>query len=251
MDDRAGLAGVYRGDAALDTLLKEVRSPYDAAGVRELVAGVLAAPTGPDPGAWLQLVAPRMTPSLAAQLAAVRAELAKQAPASESAPGATAARASELRAELARRGVHGFLIPRADEHQGEYVPARARRLTWLTGFTGSAGLAVVLGHNYTCWLRFKGGKGIATSAGVLAGIVPWALLIIMGLWMLFFALTRYVSVGSLVASFTLPFATWFTTKNWTLTVVTGAMGALAIYKHKANIERLLKGTENRIGGPKK
>ena len=114
-----------------------------------------------------------------------------------------------------------------------------------------AGLAVVLGHNYTCWLRFKGGKGIATSAGVLAGIVPWALLIIMGLWMLFFALTRYVSVGSLVASFTLPFATWFTTKNWTLTVVTGAMGALAIYKHKANIERLLKGTENRIGGPKK
>jgi len=114
-----------------------------------------------------------------------------------------------------------------------------------------AGLAVVLGHNYTCWLRFKGGKGIATSAGVLAGIVPWALLIIMGLWVLFFALTRYVSVGSLVASFTLPFATWFTTKNWTLTVVTGAMGALAIYKHKANIERLLKGTENRIGGPKK
>ena len=113
------------------------------------------------------------------------------------------------------------------------------------------GLAVVIGHNYTCWLRFKGGKGIATSAGVLAGIVPWALLIITGLWILFFALTRYVSVGSLVASFTLPFATWFTTKNWTLTVVTGAMGALAIYKHKANIERLLKGTENRIGAPKK
>ena len=81
--------------------------------------------------------------------------------------------------------------------------------------------------------------------------MPWALLIITGLWILFFALTRYVSVGSLVASFTLPFATWFTTKNWTLTVVTGAMGVLAIYKHKANIERLLKGTENRIGGPKK
>src|SRR5438128_1049875 len=144
MDDRAGLAGVYRGDAALDTLLKEVGSRYDAAGVRELVAGVLAAPTGPDPGAWLELVAPRMTPSLAAQLAAVRADLAKHGPMSESTPAATAARASALRAALARRGVHGFLVPRADEHQGEYVPARARRLTWLTGFTGSAGLAVVL-----------------------------------------------------------------------------------------------------------
>ena len=114
-----------------------------------------------------------------------------------------------------------------------------------------AGLAVVLGHNYTCWLRFKGGKGIATSAGVLAGIVPVALLIILSLWIILFSLTRYVSVGSLAASFTLPFATWFTTKNWTLTLVTGAMGVLAIYKHKGNIQRLLNGTENRVGSSKK
>jgi glycerol-3-phosphate acyltransferase PlsY len=114
-----------------------------------------------------------------------------------------------------------------------------------------AGLAVVLGHNYTCWLRFKGGKGIATSAGVLAGIVPLALVIILGLWIALFAVTRYVSVGSLAASFTLPFATWLTTRDWTLTIVTGAMGALAIYKHKANIQRLLDGTENRIGSGKK
>src|SRR5262249_14899242 len=100
-----------------------------------------AAPTGLDPAAWLELVAPRMTPGLAAQLAALRAELAAQAPPAEV---ATAARVSALRMELTRRGVHGFLVPRADEHQGEYVPARARRLAWLTGFTGSAGSAVVL-----------------------------------------------------------------------------------------------------------
>ncbi|HKF73566.1 MAG TPA: aminopeptidase P family protein [Stellaceae bacterium] len=141
MADRAGLAGVYRGDEALDALLKEAGSPYGAEGVRALVAGVLAAPAGPDPAAWLELVASRITPTLATQLAALRAELAKQIPVTEP---ATAARVSALRAELARRGVHGFLIPRADEHQGEYVPARAKRLTWLTGFTGSAGLAVVL-----------------------------------------------------------------------------------------------------------
>ena len=114
-----------------------------------------------------------------------------------------------------------------------------------------AGLAAVLGHNYTCWLRFKGGKGIATSAGVVAGLVPWALLIILSIWIILFALTRYVSVGSLAASFTLPFATWLTTKNWTLTAVTGAMGALAIYKHKANIRRLLNGTENRVGASRR
>jgi Xaa-Pro aminopeptidase len=55
-----------------------------------------------------------------------------------------APRLAALRAELAHRGVHGFLIPRSDEHQGEYVPKRAERLAWLTGFTGSAGLAIVL-----------------------------------------------------------------------------------------------------------
>ena len=55
-----------------------------------------------------------------------------------------APRLAALRAELANRGVHGFLIPRADEHQGEYVPKRAERLAWLTGFTGSAGLSIVL-----------------------------------------------------------------------------------------------------------
>ena len=115
----------------------------------------------------------------------------------------------------------------------------------------AAGLAVILGHNFTCWLRFKGGKGIATSAGVLAGVVPWTMIIGLGIWIIMFAVTRFVSVGSLAASVSLPFAAWFTTKNWTLTVVTAAMGALAIYKHKSNIQRLLNGTENRVGSPRK
>ena len=109
-----------------------------------------------------------------------------------------------------------------------------------------AALAAVVGHNYTCWLWFKGGKGIATSAGVLTALVPWALLIILSLFILFTALTRFVSVGSLVASFTLPFATWFTTRDLTLTLATGTMGALAIYKHKGNIRRLRNGTESRF-----
>lgn len=110
-----------------------------------------------------------------------------------------------------------------------------------------AGIFAVLGHNYTCWLGFKGGKGIATSAGVLTALVPWALLIILSVWILLSAVTRYVSIGSIAASATLPFATWLTTRDWTLTLVTGAMGVLAIYKHKGNIQRLLGGTEPRIG----
>lgn len=115
------------------------------------------------------------------------------------------------------------------------------------GWRITASLAVILGHNYTCWLGFKGGKGIATSAGALAALVPWALVIIAGVWLVLFLLTRYVSIGSIAASFALPFATWFTTgHNAGLTAVTGVMGALAIFKHRRNIRRLVEGTENRV-----
>src|SRR5437763_1647614 len=62
----------------------------------------------------------------------------------QSDPATCAPRLAALRAELAKRGLDGFLVPRADEHQGEYVPKRAERLAWLTAFTGSAGAAVVL-----------------------------------------------------------------------------------------------------------
>jgi glycerol-3-phosphate acyltransferase PlsY len=113
------------------------------------------------------------------------------------------------------------------------------------------GLAAILGHNYTCWLKFKGGKGIATSAGVLAALVPLPLLIILAVWIVVFATTRYVSLGSLAASFSLPFAVWGTGGSLTLILVTAAMAVLAIYKHKANIERLLSGTESRFGSRKK
>ena len=109
-----------------------------------------------------------------------------------------------------------------------------------------AALFAVLGHNYTCWLGFKGGKGIATSAGVLTALAPWALLIILGVWIIVFLLTRYVSLASISAAAVLPVATWCTTQRLLLTIVTSLMTVLAIYKHKTNIQRLLAGTESRI-----
>jgi acyl phosphate:glycerol-3-phosphate acyltransferase len=113
-------------------------------------------------------------------------------------------------------------------------------------FSIVAGLAAILGHNFTCWLGFKGGKGIATSAGVLLALVPWSLLIILGVWLLVLGLTRFVSLASIAASFTLPFAAWITGESSTLIFITAAMALLAIYKHKANIQRLLQGKENRF-----
>lgn len=115
-----------------------------------------------------------------------------------------------------------------------------------------AGIAAILGHNYTCWLRFKGGKGIATSAGVLVGLVPVALLISLGIWVIMAALFRYVSLASITGALSLPFATWLTTGgNRLLTGTTAVMAALAVYKHKSNIRRLLNGTENKLGAKTK
>ncbi len=117
-------------------------------------------------------------------------------------------------------------------------------------FALTAAMFAVLGHNYTCWLWFKGGKGIATSAGVLVALVPLSLLIIFGVWIVVFAATRFVSLASICASFTLPFAAWVTGESQTMIVVTALMAVLAIYKHKANIQRLIQGTEHRIGAKK-
>ncbi|HWK46019.1 MAG TPA: aminopeptidase P family protein [Stellaceae bacterium] len=130
----------YRGDAVLGELLAEAGSPYDPVAVRALILGVLAAPPARDPVAWMVLVAAEPSPSLAVQLDALKAELAVTK------PGAVDrhARLAALRGELDRQGFDGFIIGRADVHQGEYIPANAERLSWVTGFTGSAGLAVVL-----------------------------------------------------------------------------------------------------------
>jgi glycerol-3-phosphate acyltransferase PlsY len=113
-----------------------------------------------------------------------------------------------------------------------------------------AGLLAILGHNYTCWLKFKGGKGIATSAGVTLALLPLAMGLSLGVWLILFATTRYVSVASIAAAFVLPFAAWFVGYSGRMIAVAAAVGALAIYKHRANIQRLRNGTENRVGKKK-
>jgi len=114
-----------------------------------------------------------------------------------------------------------------------------------------AGIFAVLGHNYTCWLKFKGGKGIATTAGVYLALAPWAVLVALIVFILAVLLTKYVSVGSIAAAIALPVTVWIMTPhNLFLGIVTTALGALAIYKHKSNIHRLMAGTENRLGKKK-
>ncbi|HEX3535824.1 MAG TPA: aminopeptidase P family protein [Stellaceae bacterium] len=131
----------------LAKLLRDAGSSYDADGVSALIAGVLAAP--PEIGSsWHQLVAEPCPPELAKALDAVKAEIAVDyrdgLEPEDFARLPRPTRLGLLREELARRGLAGFIVPRADEYQGEYVPPAGQRLAWLTGFTGSAGTAIVL-----------------------------------------------------------------------------------------------------------
>jgi Xaa-Pro aminopeptidase len=136
--------GAYGGDEALERLLAEAGSIYGSAQVRDLLAGVLAAPSGEDADRWMGLVAAPGSAALSAQLGALKDQLAASAQTQGASEADHGARLALLRAELERRELDGFLVPHADEHQGEYLPPRSHRLAWITGFTGSAGLAVVL-----------------------------------------------------------------------------------------------------------
>jgi Xaa-Pro aminopeptidase len=128
-------------------LLKAAGSPYAPEAVEALIDGVLAAPAEIGT-AWHVLVADPMPQQLAACLEGLRAAKAAEyhdgLSRDDFARLPRMERLARLRTELASRGLDGFIVPRADEHQGEYVPLRGQRLAWLTGFTGSAGLAIVL-----------------------------------------------------------------------------------------------------------
>jgi glycerol-3-phosphate acyltransferase PlsY len=118
---------------------------------------------------------------------------------------------------------------------------------WGVWLVAVGGVSAVLGHVYTVWLGFKGGKGIATSAGVLTGLAPMAVVIAVTLWVIVLFLSRYVSLASIGAAVVLPFAVWFCGYGGALTAATALLAALAIYKHRSNMERLMKGTESKFG----
>jgi len=109
-----------------------------------------------------------------------------------------------------------------------------------------AGIFAVLGHNYTCWLGFKGGKGIATTAGVYLALVPLSVGLGLVAFIVALLLTRFTSVGSMVAAIVLTLVVCLTRSDLTLILVTIALCILAILKHRTNIQRLIAGTENRI-----
>ena len=119
----------------------------------------------------------------------------------------------------------------------------------------TAALGCILGHNFPVWLRFKGGKGVATSLGVIIGMMPVAALLTLAVWGVILKVSRYVSVASLVAAACLPVVVVVLlflggVEGWGNFYFAVAAAALVIKRHTPNIRRLRDGTELRFGTPK-
>jgi acyl phosphate:glycerol-3-phosphate acyltransferase len=118
-------------------------------------------------------------------------------------------------------------------------------------FMAHAALAAVLGHVFPVWLKFKGGKGVATALGVFILLFPNALLVSLVIFILIVAATRYVSLGSILAAIAFPVAAYFISHpDHRVLVPVCAVSLIVIIKHHQNIRRLLAGNENRFGSKK-
>mgnify|MGYP000848407274 FL=1 len=110
-----------------------------------------------------------------------------------------------------------------------------------------AGVAAIAGHNWPIYLKFKGGKGIATSLGAVISLTPVIALILLGLWIAIVGITRYISLGSLAAAVLFPIFLIISHAPLTYVLAGVLISAFAIYRHRSNIQRLLAGTEHKIG----
>jgi glycerol-3-phosphate acyltransferase PlsY len=162
----------------------------------------------------------------------------------------------------ARWGILVFAIDAAKGFLAAASPALLARATGaaagadtLLGATIAGGLAAILGHVFSPWLRFRGGRGVATSLGVFLAIGPIPILLAFGVWVLLVLLTRRVSVGSIGAALAYPFLVFYLLRGdphrVLLCVIATAVALLVILRHKANIQRLLTGTEPQISRTKR
>ena len=108
------------------------------------------------------------------------------------------------------------------------------------------GLVAILAHTFSCFISFKGGKGVATSLGVFLFLAPVITLILLVIFILVVYFTKYISLGSITAAFLLPIFTFFTHRDTYLFTLSVVIAIFVIYRHKTNISRLLSGTENKF-----
>jgi glycerol-3-phosphate acyltransferase PlsY len=129
-----------------------------------------------------------------------------------------------------------------------WVAVLVARALGLSEFdTVVVGFAAFFGHCFPVWLRFKGGKGVATAAGVLIAL-DWRMgLATLGVWLVVVVATRYSSLAALVAAIAAPYFAWRFLADPASVAVIGAMAGLLVVRHHANIRKLLRGEESRVG----
>jgi acyl phosphate:glycerol-3-phosphate acyltransferase len=141
-----------------------------------------------------------------------------------------------------------------DAGKGTLAAWLAMRLTGSMAWALAAGVVAVLGHSFTCFARFKGGKGVLTTFGVFLWFVPASALAALAAWAAIVARTRYVSLGSITAAVVLPAGILAEAHFRRLSglypvlAVALALSAFVLYRHRSNMGRLLQGTESKIGG---
>ncbi len=107
-------------------------------------------------------------------------------------------------------------------------------------------IAPVVGHCYSIFIKFKGGKGVATALGVFLALSPKAVLMAFLIFLVILFFSRYVSLSSIVSAFFMPFLIFYTLKSIYIFIASAFITILIIYKHSPNIKRLISGTENKI-----
>ncbi len=131
-----------------------------------------------------------------------------------------------------------------------FFPQRDQSALW--EWTLAYAAAAIIGHVFSFWVRFKGGKGIATSAGAFLGLSPWGVLTALVVWIGVTFSTRMVAAGSLAAALALPVALFFVPHEGgtTLIAFTFGLAVFVVWAHRTNIRRMMKGEENRFGKKK-
>jgi glycerol-3-phosphate acyltransferase PlsY len=152
--------------------------------------------------------------------------------------------ANVLRASGVKAGV---LVAVLDMSKGAASVMLASRLDASGAAPAVAGLAAIVGHIYPVWLRFRGGKGVATACGVFAMLAPLAIPPALGVFFLAAWLTKYISVGSVLASAALPPIAYAIGTPLPTVAAAAAAAALIVFRHRSNLARVWLGTERRIG----
>lgn len=142
--------------------------------------------------------------------------------------------------------VAGIVTLLLDALKGSAAVLIAARLTHSDWLIAAAAIAVLVGHIFPVWLRFRGGKGVATGAGVFLVLAPVALLCAGVLFLAIVFLTRYVSLGSMIAAATIPLFVWLLNDSRPLLIAAVVGGLLIVFAHRGNIGRLAHGTESQI-----